>query len=208
MTTDGINYNHMSVEDEIPQLIETSPVVETTQPSQENNQPQQKAPNPKKLAKKIQNDPKMIQLAQEQRRAMLNPQVSQNLSLREKLQRKLEASKMSRTSRLSQQHQQESQKSKIKAKINKIANQEVPVENIVVDLNQPIGNNNNSSNEESDYIPVSFEEYTKFLTDSTSENLSDTERNYAKKMVTAYNQKQLLETDAGMKTLNINDDDE
>ena len=209
MNTNDTDYNQMMVEDdELPQLVETStaPAIETPQSSQ--SQSGQKQPNPKKLAKKIQNDPKMIQLAQEQRKAMLNPQVPQNLSLREKLQRKLEASKMSRTSRLGQQHQQESQKSKIKAKINKIANQEVPVENISIDLNQPISSPERNLINEHFYVPASFEEYTKFLGDSTNDNLSEAEISYAKKMVQAYDQTYNRENNTGMKTLNFNDDDD
>jgi len=208
-----VDYNQMIIEnenkndDDLPQLIDTTndgtgsvdSVNTSTVPNQ--NQPK-KAPKAKKMAKKIQKDPKMIQLAQQQRMMAMNPPVSEEVPLRERLQRKLEATRMSRTSRLSQQHVQDVKKSKINAKIEKLQKQEVPVENISIDLNQ--GSNINIGNVNNVDVPVpTFEEYTKFLADTTNDSLSPSELDHAKQMVQSYNNHHNISSE--MKTMNFDD---
>jgi hypothetical protein len=86
--------------------------------SQESNM----SKNPRKLAKQLRNDPKMLAFINDYKKGLLTNNISDNLTPKEKLQKRLNNSKMSRMSQIGQTHVKENKKDDIQKKIDNIKN--------------------------------------------------------------------------------------
>lgn len=76
--------------------------------------------NPRKLAKQLRNDPKMLQFINDYRKGLMTNDVPENLSPKEKLQRRLNNIKKSRMSQVGQTHVKENKKEDIQRKIDSV----------------------------------------------------------------------------------------
>jgi hypothetical protein len=90
--------------------------------TRENENSTNMSKNPRKLAKQLRNDPKMLNFINDYKKGLLTNDISDKLTPKEKLQKRLNNIKMSRMSQVGQTYVKENKKDDIQKKIDNVKN--------------------------------------------------------------------------------------
>ena len=108
--------------------------------------------NPRKLAKQLRNDPKMLAFINDYKKGLLTNNISDNLTPKEKLQKRLNNSKMSRMSQVGQTHFKENKKDDIQKKIDNIKSKIEENKNKEQESNLTLNSTTSSSDIRKSYV--------------------------------------------------------